>query len=198
MKIGRLKVQLSDSAQGTPMRHPKRHNTNNDEGITPSSNESDEYNFHQPLGAPELNNCTSGSSENWMVLSITGEKPTPRFNHAAAVVGNKMVVVGGESNTGMLEDVQVLDFDRFSWGKASSNLRLSPTSLPLKIPACKGHSLISWGKKLLLIGGKTEPSSEKLSVWAFDTDTECWSHIEAKGDIPRGIGMCRLKMQKIN
>ncbi|KAG9129653.1 hypothetical protein Leryth_017732 [Lithospermum erythrorhizon] len=184
MKIGRLKVQLSDSAQGTPMRHPKRHNTNNDEGITPSSNESDEYNFHQPLGAPELNNCTSGSSENWMVLSITGEKPTPRFNHAAAVVGNKMVVVGGESNTGMLEDVQVLDFDRFSWGKASSNLRLSPTSLPLKIPACKGHSLISWGKKLLLIGGKTEPSSEKLSVWAFDTDTECWSHIEAKGDIP--------------
>lgn len=24
-------------------------------------------------------------------------------------------------------------------------------------------------------------------VWAFDTETECWSLIEAKGDIPVGI-----------
>jgi len=27
--------------------------------------------------------------------------------HAAAVIGNKMVVVGGESGTGLLDDVQV-------------------------------------------------------------------------------------------
>ena len=27
--------------------------------------------------------------------------------HAAAVIGNKMVVVGGESENGLLEDVQV-------------------------------------------------------------------------------------------
>ncbi len=29
---------------------------------------------------PEISNCASGNSENWMVLSIAGEKPTPRFN----------------------------------------------------------------------------------------------------------------------
>jgi hypothetical protein len=28
-------------------------------------------------------------------------------------------------------------------------------------------------------------------VWAFDTETECWSLMEAKGDIPVGM----LKMQ---
>lgn len=102
-----------------------------------------------------------------------------------------MIVVGGESGNGLLDDVQVsehllfkeweivalkmsstinmnelcgpwllgfleqnviliiitffcqvLNFDSFSWATASSKLYLSPSSLPLKIPACKGHSLV--------------------------------------------------------
>ncbi|XP_057771991.1 uncharacterized protein LOC130991673 [Salvia miltiorrhiza] len=186
MKLGRLKVQLSDTAQGTrsPIRPTKRFNSSNGEGVAAVNSEADDLNFHSSSNGTELNNCASGGSENWMVLSISGEKPTPRFNHAAAVMGNKMVVVGGESSNGLLEDVQVLSFDRFSWTPVSSKLYLSPTSLPLKIPACKGHALVPWGKKVLLIGGKTEPVSDKVSVWAFDMEAECWSLIEAKGDIP--------------
>ncbi|KAK2992019.1 hypothetical protein RJ640_014880, partial [Escallonia rubra] len=181
-----LKVQLADSAQGTrsPIRHPKRTTNPNGIGVAPALNNSDELNRQPSSPAPEISNSTSGSGENWMVLSITGDKPTPRFNHAAAVIGNKMLVVGGESGNGLLEDVQVLSFDRFSWTTASSKLYLSPSSLPLKIPACKGHSLVAWGKKALLIGGKTDPASDRISVWAFDTETECWSLMEAKGDIP--------------
>ncbi|PIN07508.1 putative protein, contains kelch repeat [Handroanthus impetiginosus] len=186
MKLGRLKVQLSDSAQGTrsPIRPTKRFSSSNGEGTATANNEADELNCQSSSNAPELNNCTSGSSENWMVLSISGEKPTPRFNHAAAVIGNNMVVVGGESANGLLEDVQVLSFDRFSWTKTSSKRYHSPTSFPLKIPACKGHTLVPWGKKVLLIGGKTEPVSDRVSVWSFDMEAECWSIIEAKGDIP--------------
>lgn len=184
MKIGRLKVQLSDSAQGTPIRHPKRMSNSNSESSAVATNNPDDINCQSSSAAPELSSCTSGNGENWMVLSIAGDKPAPRLNHAAAVIGNKMVVVGGESGNGLLEDVQVLNFDRFSWTTASSKLYLSPTSLPLKIPACKGHCLVSWGKKALLIGGKTDPASERISVWAFDTETECWSLVEAKGDIP--------------
>ncbi|CAJ1941068.1 unnamed protein product [Sphenostylis stenocarpa] len=183
MKLGRLKVQLSEANQGTrtPVRHPKRNGNSNGEGDAGSNSHSDEVDC-QP--SAEISSCASGSSENWMVLSIAGDKPTPRSNHTAAVIGNKMIVVGGESGTGLLDDVQVLNFDRFSWTKASSKLYLSPSSLPLKIPACKGHSLVSWGKKALLIGGKTDPGSDRISVWAFDTETECWSLMEAKGDIP--------------
>ncbi|XP_058209206.1 tip elongation aberrant protein 1 isoform X3 [Rhododendron vialii] len=185
-KLGRLKIHLSDSAQGTrsPLRKPKRANNSNGGGVEPAVGSSDELNCQGPSAAPELNNYTSGNSENWMVLSIAGDKPTPRFNHAATVAGNKMVVVGGESADGLLEDVQVLNFDSFSWTTASSKLYLSPTSLPLKIPACKGHSLVSWGKKVLLIGGKTDPAGDRISVWAFDTETECWSLMEAKGNTP--------------
>ncbi|KAL9325561.1 hypothetical protein ACSQ67_006206 [Phaseolus vulgaris] len=192
MKLGRLKVQLSEANQGTrtPIRHPKRNGNSNGEGDAGSSGHSDEVDC---LPSTEISSCASGSSENWMVLSIAGDKPTPRSNHAAAVIGNKMVVVGGESGTGLLDDVQVLNFDRFSWTKASSKLYLSPSSLPLKIPACKGHSLVSWGKKALLIGGKTDPGSDRISVWALDTETECWSLMEAKGDIPVGYPFHKCK-----
>ncbi|KAL1548494.1 acyl-CoA-binding domain-containing protein 6 isoform X2 [Salvia divinorum] len=166
MKLGRLKVQLSDTAQwmGSPIRPTKRFNSSNGEGVAAMNSEADDLNFHSSSNGTELNNCASGGSENWMVLSISGDKPTPRFNHAAAVIGNTMVVVGGESSNGLLEDVQVLSFDRFSWTPVSSKLYLSPTSLPLKIPACKGHALVPRGKKVLLIGGKTEPVSDRVSA----------------------------------
>ncbi|XP_021290692.1 tip elongation aberrant protein 1 isoform X1 [Herrania umbratica] len=185
MKLGRVKkVQLSDSAHGikSPIRPPKRSNNTNGESAMPAGGHSDAFDSHCPSTAPEIN--SSGNSENWMVLSVAGERPVPRFNHAAAVIGNKMIVVGGESGNGLLDDVQVLNFDNFSWSMASSKLYLSPSSLPLKIPACKGHSLVSWGKKALLVGGRTDPGNDRVSVWAFDTETECWSVMEAKGEIP--------------
>jgi len=38
--------------------------------------------------------------------------------------------------------LQVLKFDQFTWTTISSKLYLSPSSLPLKIPACRGHCLV--------------------------------------------------------
>ncbi|KAK8483433.1 hypothetical protein V6N13_104423 [Hibiscus sabdariffa] len=184
IKLGRMKkVQLSESAHGirSPMRPPKQSNNANVESAMPAGNHSDEIEYHC-AAAPEIN--SSGNSENWMVLSVAGEAPVPRFNHAATVVGNKMIVVGGESVNGFLDDVQVLNFDTFSWTMASSKLYLSPSNLPLKIPSCKGHSLVSWGKKVLLVGGQADPGNDKVSVWSFDTEIECWSVMEAKGEIP--------------
>ena len=46
----------------------------------PSVSNADKLNGQCPSAAPELNHCTSGNAENWMVLSISGDKPTPRFN----------------------------------------------------------------------------------------------------------------------
>lgn len=186
MKLGRLKVHLSDATQGTrsPIRPIKRANKSLGEEIAPGSRDSDELNSENSPAEAELNNCTSGNSERWMVLSTAGDIPTPRFNHAATVIGDQMVVVGGESAQGLLDDVQMLDFEKFTWTAASSKLYLSANSFPLKIPACKGHCLVSWGKKAFLIGGKTDQENDRITVWAFDTETLCWSIIEAKGEIP--------------
>lgn len=46
----------------------------------PASSNSDELDGQCPSAVPEISNSATGSSENWMVLSISGDKPTPRFN----------------------------------------------------------------------------------------------------------------------
>ncbi|KAJ0713844.1 putative kelch-type beta propeller [Helianthus annuus] len=179
-KLGRVKVQLSDSPQGgrSPIRHPKRANKSKGDNVTTVT---------VINGSDDTSHCSStatGNSEGWRKISTSGDKPTPRFNHASAVIGKKMIVVGGESGKGLLEDVQVLNLENYSWTIASSRLYLSPSSLQLKIPACKGHCLVPWEKKVLLVGGRTSPPSDRVSVWAFDVGTESWSLVEAKGDIP--------------
>ncbi|CAA6654234.1 unnamed protein product [Spirodela intermedia] len=184
IKLGRLKVHLGDPLQGTksPIRPTKRHShqSSGSGSVLAASGNSDDVAHHSSSGF----DSASANSENWMVVSTSGDSPIPRFSHAATVVGNKMVVVGGDSGRGLLDDTQILSLDKLTWAAASPKVYLSPTSLPLKIPACKGHSLVSWGKKVLLIGGKSDPGNDKVSVWSFDAETECWSHIEAKGDIP--------------
>lgn len=99
-KLGRVKkVQLSDSTPGigSPIRPPKRiisSNNANSEGVALTTNNSDELDYNCSSSAPlDISASTSGNAENWMVLSISGDEPTPRFNHAATVIGNKMIVV---------------------------------------------------------------------------------------------------------
>jgi hypothetical protein len=73
MRLGRVKkVQLSDSVQGykSPLRVTKRADSSSNEAAVAATSYSDELDF-QP---------SSGNSENWMVLSVNGEKPAPRFN----------------------------------------------------------------------------------------------------------------------
>ncbi|XVE65657.1 hypothetical protein DITRI_Ditri08aG0017600 [Diplodiscus trichospermus] len=172
MKLGRVKkVQLSESAHGKKSYETAQTKQQYQceafdlldfdlvESAMPAGSHSDEFDSQCPSTAPEIN--SSGNSDNWMVLSVAGEKPVPRFNRAAAVVGNKMIVVAGESGNGLLDDV--LNFDNFSLTTASSKLYLSPSSLPLKIPSCKGHSLVSWGERVLLVGGRTDPLNERIS-----------------------------------
>lgn len=131
-----------------------------------------------------------GDAQSWTTLTLHGTKPEPRYNHAATVIGRKMVVVGGESSRGLLDDVQVLHMGKLSWSavgpiaKAPTKEDLSKTMPSQRLPACKGHSLVPWGKTVLLIGGQIEPPSDRVEVWAFNTKTENWSRIEAKGDIP--------------
>lgn len=97
-------------------------------------------------------------------------------------------------------------FTQYSWSRTPYGIYFCSTCIS-KIYFLL-VSKVSWGKKALLVGGKTEPGNERvagqystfsidtvlllfcklifvvLAVWAFDTETECWSLMEAKGDIP--------------
>ncbi|PUZ45690.1 hypothetical protein GQ55_8G245200 [Panicum hallii var. hallii] len=188
MKLGRLKGHLHDPFHGSrsPSRHTKRfsHPNGEDPVTTSVSGRADDLAWRCSSDTFDLNGRAFESSENWAVLSTEGDKPTPRFDHAAAVVGSKMVVFGGDSGHRLLDDTKILSLDKLTWDSVSPKVRPSSNGRSLKLTPCKGHCLVPWGKNVILVGGKSEPPYEKISVWTFNTETELWSHMEAKGDIP--------------
>ncbi|CAM0949729.1 unnamed protein product [Alopecurus aequalis] len=178
MKIGRSKGHKSDHTRHLGL-------ANGGDPITASvSGRVDDLAYRCSSDSFDLDARALDSPENWAVLSTEGDKPAPRFAHAAAVVGSKMVVFGGDTGQCLLDDTKILNLEKLTWDSAAPKVRPSPNGRSLKLPACKGHCLVPWGNSVILVGGKSEPASDRLSVWTFNTETEIWSLMEAKGDIP--------------
>ncbi|XP_048570839.1 acyl-CoA-binding domain-containing protein 6-like isoform X1 [Triticum urartu] len=188
MKLGRLKGHLHDPFHGprSPAHPTKRssHLTGEEPVATSVSGRPDDLAWRCSSDTFDLNGRAFENSENWAVLSTDGDKPSPRFDHAAAMVGSKMIVFGGDSGNHLLDDTKILSLDKLTWDSVASKVRVSPGGRCAQFRPCKGHCLVPWDKTVILVGGKTEPSSDRISVWTFNTETEIWSHMEAKGDIP--------------
>ncbi|MCO5548403.1 hypothetical protein L7F22_001860 [Adiantum nelumboides] len=145
-----------------------------------------------PPSADNLDNSTlqggsghkldsSGEDRGWTLFYPSGSTPGTRYHHSAAVIGRKMLVVGGDSDHGMLNDVQQLHLGKLNWKVLAPP---SKTKAAQQLPLCKGHSLIAWGQRLLLVTGETDPPMEHVSVWSFDMEKKTWSKVEAKGELP--------------
>ncbi|XP_066338807.1 uncharacterized protein [Miscanthus floridulus] len=188
MKLGRLKGHLHDHfhASRSPSRTTKRfsHPNGEDPLTTSVSGRPDDLAWRCSSDTFDINGRAFESSENWAVLSTEGDKPVPRFDHAAAMVGSKMVVFGGDSGQCLLDDTKILSLDKLTWDSVAPKVRPSSNGRSLKLRPCKGHCLVPWGKNVILVGGKSDQPSDKISVWTFNTESELWSHMEAKGDIP--------------
>ncbi|AQK48681.1 Galactose oxidase/kelch repeat superfamily protein [Zea mays] len=189
MKLGRLKGHLHDHFHGprSPSRTTKRsssHHNAEDPLATSVSGRADDLAWRCSSDTFDLNGRDFESSENWAVLSTEGDKPAPRFDHAAAMVGSKMVVFGGDSGQSLLDDTKILSLDKLTWDSVAPKVRPPLNGRSLKLRPCRGHCLVSWGKNVILVGGKSDQPYDKISVWTFNTESELWSHMEAKGDIP--------------
>ncbi|KAJ7571126.1 hypothetical protein O6H91_01G150000 [Diphasiastrum complanatum] len=123
----------------------------------------------------------------WISPSVTGRKPPARYQHAAAIVQDKMFVVGGNHNGRYLNDVQVLDLRTLTWSKLEQKLGQG-TPAQGSLPPCAGHSLILWGRSLLLVAGHSKTSSDTVRVHAFDTETSTWSLLPSYGQAPAARG----------
>lgn len=187
-KLGRSKGDPSDplNSSRSPVGPSKHLSLRNgyDAVMTSVSGRADDLSYRCSSDTFDPDGRTFNISENWTVLSTEGDKPIPRFYHAAAIVSSKMVVFGGDSGQRLLDDTKILNLEKLTWDSAPPKVCPSPSGHSMKLPACKGHCLVPWGNSVILVGGKTEPASDRLSVWTFNTETELWSLIEAKGDIP--------------
>ncbi|KAG1326302.1 Acyl-CoA-binding domain-containing protein 6 [Cocos nucifera] len=131
-----------------------------------------------------------GIYDQWIAPSISGQRPKPRYVHGAAIVQDKMYVFGGNHNGRYLNDLQVLDLKSLTWSKIEAKAQTgspeSPTVLP--VTPCAGHSLITWGNKILSIGGHTKDPSETITVKEFDPQTCMWSNLKTYGKPPISRG----------
>ncbi|KAL0557241.1 hypothetical protein IC582_005765 [Cucumis melo] len=128
--------------------------------------------------------------DQWVALPVSGSRPPARYKHAAAVVDQKLYIVGGSRNGRYLSDVQVLDLSNLSW--SSVKLQMSPGvensdgngSLVEALPPTSGHSMVKWDKKLIVLGGNLKGSSDRILVHCIDLETHTWSVMETAGNIP--------------
>lgn len=131
-----------------------------------------------------------GIYDQWVAPSVLGQRPKARYEHGAALVQEKMYIFGGNHNGRYLNDLQVLDLKRLTWSKveAKAGTESLESSSPVHLAPCAGHSLISWGNKLLSIAGHTKDPSEAVTVKEFDLQTCTWSNLKTYGKAPVSRG----------
>ncbi|XP_058076208.1 acyl-CoA-binding domain-containing protein 4-like isoform X2 [Magnolia sinica] len=131
-----------------------------------------------------------GIYDQWVAPSVSGQHPKTRYEHGAALIQEKMYVFGGNHNGRYLNDLQVLDLKSLTWSKLDMKAATESleSSSPVTLAPCAGHSLISWGNKLLSIAGHTKDPSETVTVKEFDLQTFTWSNLKTygKGPVSRG------------
>ncbi|KAI3810533.1 hypothetical protein L1987_20150 [Smallanthus sonchifolius] len=127
-----------------------------------------------------------GVYDQWVAPPVSGPRPKPRYEHAAAVIDDKMYIFGGNHNGRYLNDLQTLDFRNWTWSKVEVKANSED---PVRVTPCAGHSLIPWeGNKLISIAGHSKDASEVVNVKAFDLQTYTWSTMKTYGKPPVSRG----------
>uniref|UniRef100_A0A0A9CZM9 Acyl-CoA-binding domain-containing protein n=1 Tax=Arundo donax TaxID=35708 RepID=A0A0A9CZM9_ARUDO len=143
-------------------------------------------------------NLAAPPYDQWVLLGPAEGSPRPsaRYKHAAELVEDKLYVVGGSRNGRSLSDVQVFDFRAFTWSalnptRDSNQLSHENNATDRLFPALASHSLVKWKNDLVVVAGNTRSSSSssnKVSVWLIDVQTNSWSALDTYGKVPIARG----------
>ncbi|KDP45074.1 hypothetical protein JCGZ_01574 [Jatropha curcas] len=151
------------------------------------------------MGTEEIKNVDAGSwfsqltYDQWVAIPVSGARPSARYKHAAAIADEKLYVSGGSRNGRYLSDVQVFDLRSSEW----SSLKLNTNPQADKVeengflevhPATSDHSMVKWGSKLLLLGGHSRKSSDRMTVGFINLETNHCGVIETSGKAPVARG----------
>jgi len=125
----------------------------------------------------------------WKEIKVQGEPPWPRDSHAAAPLGDKLVIYGGDCYDNYLSDVHVLDMGRACWVKQKCVSEGSPG-------ARAGHIMAPFGDGILLYGGVMIDGKNCCDCWLLRvgpneelglSDGEAhWEPLPVAGDLPCG------------
>jgi len=122
----------------------------------------------------------------WRIVNAQGRAPRPRSDHAACVLGCKMYIVGGSSQTVTpLNDVHCFNLDTLQWEE------LQTTSIKDQMPQPRsGHSIAAVGENIFLFGGGVWDREHSAWVKKFNdlfslnTQTLEWKKLDTDGVVP--------------
>lgn len=147
----------------------------------------------------------------WTTPKVEGMPPKPRSFHSATVVGNKMVIFGGNNKTSCFNTVHVLESIRRRTGDESPSRgnkvcewKWSHPSVKGKAPFPRtGHSatLLEDGKTICIYGGWDPNEEDEMSgeenifKSSYLLDTEEWTWKEGPKAQPMGSGTASHEVQ---
>ncbi|KAJ6227596.1 faciogenital dysplasia protein [Anaeramoeba flamelloides] len=109
----------------------------------------------------------------------TGNRPTPRTGHTAALVGTQLWIFGGKNSEGVeLNDLYCLDCNTYTWYDVKPEKNFLP-------PPRAFQSIQIVDYQIYIFGGKCKETVYN-DIWAYDIEANEWYQPEIKGTKPEG------------
>jgi hypothetical protein len=113
----------------------------------------------------------TGQAQNWLQLTpASGNAPAPRSNAAAIYdsLNHRLVIFGGKSASGNLNDVWAFDLRNNNWSE------LTPASGPAPAPRFTANGVYNPAAQQMIIWSG-QGAGFFNDVWAFDLNSKSWS-----------------------
>ncbi|PRW20510.1 acyl- -binding domain-containing 4 [Chlorella sorokiniana] len=133
----------------------------------------------------------------WVSPYISSDKrPPPRYEHATALVGSELFIIGGNYGGRYLNDTWALNLENLTWkafvSGSKSGAALPASSAPAggtppppaPLTPIAGHVVVPWHGSLVLVGGhmKAKDALPEMPVRLLDPKAGAWSAVECSAE----------------
>ncbi|GAA5871363.1 hypothetical protein JCM8547_002646 [Rhodosporidiobolus lusitaniae] len=123
------------------------------------------------------------STREWTRVKTLGRAPEGRYGHAAAMVGSRFYVFGGQTDDGGFKnDLGWFDLQKLKQGQPRWSF-VDYTPNQVVPPPRTGHTCVTHGDCLYIFGG-TDGSYHYNDTWQYDLTTGQWTELACIGYIP--------------
>jgi hypothetical protein len=136
--------------------------------------------------------CYDIAKDKWVRPRTTGERPSPRGQHNAVVVGKKMYIIGGINGDSIFNDMYTLDLDTFKWEAVNATGSLPPAhsyeARNFRIHSGHGHAVLH-GSCIYMI-------ADNQQLYCFETLSNKWSRFLLEVDKLPPRNLCNIANYK--